>query len=345
MSRRPLRIIQYGLGPIGRATARALLGRQELRLVGAVDRDPALIGVDVGRLLGSRQPLGLKVEATVDRLLRRGRADLLLHTTVSRLRDAVPQIAPVLLAGLDVVSSTEELTYPWRSAPTLARRLDSLARAGGATVHGTGVNPGFVMDVLPLVLTHAAVEVRGVRIHRTVDAASRREALRRKVGAGLTPAAFRALARQGAIGHVGLRQSMDLLAAGLGLRIDRTVHRLQPVLATRALAGPPRVRRGEVAGQRETLVGFEGRTERLRLELVIALGVRKPGDRIVVRGRPPLTLCIDGGTPGDEATAAALLNAAPRVHAAEPGLQTALDLPLPRAGSTAASAAGRSRRG
>jgi 4-hydroxy-tetrahydrodipicolinate reductase len=302
-------------------------------VVGAVDPAAALAGRDLGEVLGLRRPIGLKIEPDLRTALRHCRPQVALHTTVSALAPAVPQIAPLLAAGIDVVSSTEELAYPWIARPALARRVDRLARRGGATVHATGVNPGFAMDVLPLVLSHAAIRVDAIRVRRVVNVATRREALRRKVGAGRTASEFRALARRGRIGHVGLVDSMHMLAAGVGWTIERIVHRLEPVTATRRFAGPPAVRRGDVAGQRELLRGFVEGRERLRFELVIAMGAPEPVDEVILRGDPPLTLRIPGGIAGDHATVAALLNAIPRVIAAEPGLRTALDLPLPRLGA------------
>jgi len=332
MASRPWRVLQVGLGPIGQRAVRAALRRPGIRVVGAVDPAPDLAGRDLGEVLRLRAAIGVKVEPDLERALRSCRPLLALHTTVSFLAPAAAQIAPLLAAGIDVVSTTEELAYPWIARPALARRLDRLARRGGATVHATGVNPGFAMDLLPLVLTHAATRVDAIRVRRIVDVATRREALRRKVGAGRTPSEFRALARQSRVGHVGLVDSMQMLAAGVGWTIERLVHRLEPVRAIRHFAGPPEVRRGDVAGQRELLRGFVGGRERLRFELVIAMGALEPVDEVILRGDPPLTLRIPGGIAGDQATVAALLNAIPRVLAAEPGLRTALDLPLPRFG-------------
>jgi 4-hydroxy-tetrahydrodipicolinate reductase len=326
-----LRVVQYGLGPIGRATARALVDHPRFRLVGAIDRDPALAGRDLGDVLRLGRRLGLTVAADAAPVLRRRSADLVFHTTVSRMADAVPQIEQALAAGLDVVSSTETLAYPWLSAPRLAARLHKSALRHRATVHGTGVNPGFAMDVLALVLGHVALDVRHVTARRIVDAALRREALRRKVGAGLSAAEFRRRARQG-LGHVGLLESMQMVAAGLGWRLDRFTRTLAPVIARRAFGGAVPVRRGEAAGQREVMRGYRDGREVMRFELTIAMGADGPRDEVVLRGDPPLTLQVVGGTPGDAATVAALLNAAPRVVAAPPGLLTALDLPLPRFG-------------
>ena len=328
----PLRVVQYGLGPIGRATAMALVDHPRFLIVGAIDKDPALAGRDLGDVLGLGRRLGVTVAADPSLVLRPRSADVVFHTTVSRMADAVPQIEMALAAGLDVVSSTETLSYPWISEPRLAARLDGKARRHGVTVHGTGVNPGFAMDVLALVLSHVALDIGHVTARRVVDVSRRREALRRKVGAGLTPAAFRRRAREGSLGHVGLLESMQMVAAGLGWRLNRYTHTLAPVIARRSFGGPVPVRRGQAAGQRELLRGLRNGREMMRFELTIAMGAADACDEVVLHGDPPLTMRVVGGTPGDSATVAALLNAAPRVVAAEPGLLTPLDLSLPRFG-------------
>lgn len=329
---RRLRVVQYGLGPIGLATAKQLVDHPRFRIVGAIDKDPALVGRDLGEVLRLGRRLRVSIVADAARALRPRSADLVFHTTVSRMADAVPQIEQALAAGLDVVSSTETLSYPWISEPRLAARLHRKARRHKATVHGTGVNPGFAMDVLALVLGHVALAVRHVSTRRIVDVSKRREALRRKVGAGLTLTTFRRRAREGSLGHVGLLESMQMVAAGLGWKLDRYTHSLVPVIARRSFGGRVPVRRGEAAGQREVLRGFRKGREVMRSELIIAMGAGDARDEVVLRGDPPLTLQVVGGTPGDSATVAALLNAAPRVVAAGPGLLTPLDLPLPRFG-------------
>lgn len=99
-----------------------------------------------------------------------------------------PQIEPMARAGISVVSSCEELLYPPLREPRLAKRLDQLCKQHGARVLGTGVNPGFVMDVLPVCLTGVCRTVRAIRIQRVVNAATRRGPLQKKSGSGLPPA-------------------------------------------------------------------------------------------------------------------------------------------------------------
>ena len=233
---------------------------------------------------------------------------------------------------MNVVSSTEELLFPYDRHPRLSARLDEQARAHGVTVLGTGVNPGYVMDSLALMATGVCREVRRLDIERVVDAAQRRLPLQRKVGAGLTPAEFDERKRAGAFGHIGLVESALLVADGLGWPLDRVDERLEPVIAPTDVETPfLRVTAGQVAGIHHTVRGHRGESEVLSLDLRMYVGAENPRDAIRVDGDPPIDLLVRGGVFGDTATVATLVNAVPLVVAAAPGLVTVKDLPLPRA--------------
>ncbi len=327
-----IRVIQYGLGPIGCASAQAILQKSGLELVGAVDIAPEKAGKDLAGLLGLKGRLGIRVNPDAAELFRKVKADVVVHTTRSFFRDVFPQLAQAATAGLNVVSSTEELLYPQLRNPALAARLDRLARKHKATILGTGVNPGFVMDTLALVLSGVCKSVRSVKITRRVDAATRRMPLQRKVGAGLKAAEFRKLVQEAKLGHIGLLESMTLVALGLGWRLDRTRERIEPVLAeaplkTRYFTVAP----GEVCGLKHTGAGFAGGRRVIDMDLRMYLGAKDPLDSIELEGEPRLHMVIPGGIAGDVATVASLINAIPRVVEADPGLKTMLDLPIPRA--------------
>lgn len=329
---RRIRVIQYGLGPIGCATVKALLEKKDLHIVGAVDIAPEKVGKGLGEVIGGDNKLRVRVTDDPATLFREAKACVVMHTTSSFFKDVYDQLELAVKAGLNVVSSTEELVYPQLRSPTLAAKLDRLARKHGTTVLGTGVNPGFVMDTLALVLTGVAKTVRSIKITRRVDAGTRRMPLQRKVGAGMKPEEFRKLVREGKLGHVGLLESMHLVAAGLGWQLTETKEEIEPVLAeTKQVTRYFTVNPGDVCGIRHTSTGFCNGRRVIDLDLRMYIGARDPIDSIEVDGDPPLLLTIPGGVPGDVATVSALVNAIPRVIEAEPGLKTMLDLPIPRA--------------
>jgi 4-hydroxy-tetrahydrodipicolinate reductase len=238
------------------------------------------------------------------------------------------QIEQAAAAGYAVVSSCEELTWPWARHPGISARLERRARAAGVAVFGTGVNPGFVMDLLPVILSGITRQVRHVHVRRVVDASTRRLPLQRKIGAGLTPARFRAEVRAGRLGHVGLPESAHMIAHALGWKCSRLTNRVEPVLARRAVPGPVPVAAGQVTGIDQRVVLVSGGREVIRLELTMALGAGPPHDDVAIQGTPPLHLRLEGGAPGDAATVAALIRGAFSVAAAPPGLWTPITIPF-----------------
>ena len=320
-----------GLGEIGRAVARAVLSLPELELVGVVDLAPERVGRPLSEVLGTFAP-ELTVTNSADEVFQRAKGGVLLHSTGSRLEKVVGEIEEALRAGVSVVSTCEELAWPWVRHPRLAERLDRLAEKRGVTVLGTGVNPGFVLDRLVSVLGQVTGRVEQVEAVRVVDAALRREALQRKIGAGLPEPDFHKAVEENVVGHVGLMESAALAAMGVGHAVDEVDEDIQPVFADRpqrALFGP--VRPGEICGIRQIARAFEDGREVARLDLTIALGAPEPRDEIRIKGEQAVSLVIPGGVPGDSATAWLVASAALQLaRGAEPGLVTVLDLPVGR---------------
>ncbi len=330
-SSKRIRVMQYGLGPIGILAAKTVLGRTDLELVGAIDIDPKKLMRDVADLSGLKRPSGIRVSNRPREVLAVHRPQVVLHTTQSSLEEVLPQLKLCLEEGARVVSTCEELLLPSLGRPKLAHDLDRLALLKQAVVLGTGVNPGFVMDTMALVATAPCLDVRSIRVDRVVEASSRREPLQRKVGAGMSESEFRRGVRKGHLGHRGLRESLHLIAMGLGWKLDRVTEKVTPVLATRSVkTGYLSVQKGEVAGIHHVCRGFRNRKEVLHLDLQMYVGAKEPVDRIAIKGKPELNLVFEGGVAGDEATVGMILNAIPSVLSAPPGLKTMIDIPLAR---------------
>ncbi|MFY3746707.1 dihydrodipicolinate reductase [Anaeromyxobacter sp. Red801] len=329
MDARGIPVVVMGLGEIGRAIARAALARPDLELVAAVDSDPSLAGRPLGELLGVPAP-AVKIAADPKAALAAAKGGVLLLATASTLDAVRPDVERAVRAGLSVVSTCEELAYPWLRHEEDADALDRLCEQRNVAVLGTGANPGFVLDRLAAVLGHATGPVRHVRGLRVVDASRRRAALLRKIGAGLTEDAFHEAAERGEVGHVGLAESAALAATGLGLGVDEVDEELAPLVAEEdARGGPVPVLRGQVAGFTQVARVFADEREVVRLELTIAVDADDPRDEVELDADPPLRLVVPGGVPGDAATAAAVVNAAAAVTELR-GLVTVLDLPAGR---------------
>jgi 4-hydroxy-tetrahydrodipicolinate reductase len=326
----PVPVVVMGLGFIGQEIARAAMSSPEVELIGAVDTQPSLVGRALGDVLGGPAPR-VKVMDSLEKVVGKRKGVVLLHATGSRLPQVMDQILAAVKLGMPVASTCEELAFPYLKYPELAEQLEQAAERAGVAVLGTGVNPGFVLDRLMALAGQVCGPVRRAVATRVVDARTRREALQRKVGAGLTEDEFFELVDSEQLGHVGLVESAALAALGLGLDCDDYEEEVAPVFAEEDISGGAfPVKKGRVAGMFQSVVGLEEGQERVRLELTIAVGADDPKDRIEIDADPKLVLEIPGGVAGDRATANALVNAAPRLTAAEAGLLTVLELPAGR---------------
>ena len=321
------RVVCYGLGPIGLGIARLALARTGVEIVGAIDVDPQKVGRDLGELLGG-SATGVTVSANAAATLGAARPAVVLHATSSALASVAPQLLQIAEAGVNVVSTCEELAYPWTAQPQLAAELDAAARRAGVTLLGTGVNPGYAMDALPLMLTAPCAAVRAVRVLRVVDASRRRGPLQRKVGAGLTAEQFTAGVHAGTIRHVGLPESLHMLATSLGWQLDRNADTIEPMIAEQRITTEfVTVEPGQVAGVRQVARGFVGEREAITLELRMYVGAPDPQDTIEIDGDPPVRMTVAGGLHGDIATAAIVVNAIASISRAAPGLASMADIP------------------
>ncbi|HXA08300.1 MAG TPA: hypothetical protein VNY30_25805 [Bryobacteraceae bacterium] len=327
--KKKIRVLQYGVGPIGASIARLMRQKAALEIVGAIDRDPAKAGRDLGEVAGATDaPWGVTVSGDSTHLLAKP-VDVVIHSTSSYLPSVMDQLLECLGAGCCIVSTCEELAYPYRKHPDLSAQLDAAAKVEGVALVGTGVNPGFVMDKLVLTLSAVSQYVEWAKAVRVVDASKRRLPLQKKIGAGMTPEEFRAQVTAGVIKHHGLPESIAMVADGLGFELDDISETIEPVIAEESVKTEfLDVARGQVAGVHQIARGMNGGKEKIYLELKMFVGAENSADSIELKGEPGLALTIPGGTHGDVATAAVVVNAIPSILAAQSGLRTARDLPL-----------------
>lgn len=325
--------VVFGLGPIGLACARAIRSEGMIKLVGLVDIEPAKLGKTVEEITGKPSGAGdedekaLRVVSSIDDI--DVKVDVAVLTTTSHLPNLAPLIKDLVSRGINVISSCEEMVYPWYRHPQLADEIDAAARAGSATVLGTGVNPGFALDLLPVTLASMLRRVNSIRCVRRVDAALRRESLQAKVGATMTVEKFNALKAQKQIGHAGLAESVAMLGRGLGRKVEfgTVTETLEPVLAETPLPSAlGLIAQGRVAGIHNTAV-WEDQGLRIELDLTMAVGLSDPRDVIEIDGPVQLRMKIPGSIPGDSATVAAILNNIVNVYQGSPGFKTMLDVP------------------
>lgn len=326
-----IKAIQFGLGPIGIESLKLAADQSWLEITGGVDIDPAKVGRTLAELTGVNALAATKVYPSLEALFAAvGRPDVVLHTAGSSAASSFAQLKPALDLGISVASTCEELIFPALKTPDMAAEYDALCRRTGARIAGTGVNPGFVMDVLPICLTGVSRDVTSIYVERVVNAATRRQPLQAKIGSGQNPDAFRAKFAAGKAGHAGFQQSVALLADAMGWKLDEIRESCEPVVATsRVVTKFFDVAPGQSLGIHQKCVGICGGETKIKLDLQMYLDAPLPHDAIVVRGRPDLNLVLNGGVAGDDATVAALINIVPRLLAAAPGVRLMTELPLP----------------
>lgn len=325
-----IKIAQFGLGPIGIETIRLAATKPWAEIIGGIDINPGIAGTSLADVTGDPSLRGARVYRTLGELTATGTPHVIFHTAVSKIKDAYPQIEPMVRQGISVVSSCEELLFPQLREPDLAARLDSACKDSNARVLGTGVNPGFVMDVLPVCLTGVCRNVTAVHVQRVVNASTRRGPLQKKIGSGLAPAEFERLFDAGKAGHAGLKESAALIAHCLGWTLTELVETGKAMVAGHDIRTQHvEVRKGQCCGLHQTAVGKVGSEVRLTLDLKMYLDARNPHDACQIEGEPPLSLMLDGGVAGDAATVASVVNAAPRILKAPPGLLLMTDIGVP----------------
>lgn len=325
-----IKIAQFGLGPIGIETLKLAATKPWAKIIGGIDIDPDKIGQNLADLTGVASLRKARVYGSLDELLAQAKPDVIFHTAVSKIKAAVAQIEPMARAGISVVSSCEELLYPPLREPKLAKRLDAVCKRSGARVLGTGVNPGFIMDVIPICLTGVCRHVAAIHVQRVVNATTRRGPLQKKIGSGLAPAEFERRFQAGQAGHAGLKDSAALIAHCLGWKISQLTETCQAVVADHDIKTPHvQVKRGQCCGLHQYGAAKVNGKVLLTLDLKMYLDAPNPHDATQIIGEPSLNLRLEGGVAGDAATVAALVNAAPRVLRAPPGLLLMTDLGVP----------------
>ncbi|MEK6764832.1 MAG: dihydrodipicolinate reductase [Planctomycetota bacterium] len=318
-----IRVVQYGLGPIGKKITQYLLERDSVRIVGAIDSDPAKLGLDIGELAGSPVPYGVCITDNPKTLLSKVDADIVVLTTTSSLENIKSQIIEIVSFGINIVSTCEELSHPWLTNPEIADEIDVAAKMNDVSVLATGINPGFLMDFLPLVMTGICRNVKKVTVERIQNAQFRRKPFQKKIGAGLTVEQFNDKVKEGTLRHVGLTESIHMIGHKIGWKLEKTEDIINPIIATdKVVTTDLTIEPGKVRGVSQIGRGYVESREVITLVFKASIGEPDPHDRIIIEGTPDIDMTIKDGINGDIATCAITVNAIPAVIKAPAGLRT-----------------------
>jgi hypothetical protein len=331
---RKVRVAIFGVGAVGSLIAKFLLEKEGVEIVGAIDVAKDKVGKDLGEVLGINKKVGVKVSDDVDAVLSKTKPDIAIHATSSFMKATYQQLASLIKHGVKVISTCEELSNPYYTEPKIAKELDTLAKKHGVTVLGTGINPGFLMDTLVITLTAVCQKIEKIEAVRVMNAATRRLPFQKKIGAGLTVEEFQKKIESGQItGHVGLEQSIALIADALAWKLDKIVAEpVEPVIAKKPVESEHiKVMAGQAAGLRQKAKGTIKNKEVIVLDFQAYIGAEEEYDAITIHGIPNIKQKIQPCVHGDIGTVAMVVNAIPKVIKAPPGLLTMKDLPVPSA--------------
>ena len=325
-----IRVLFYGLGPIGAAVARQVATRKGFTIVGAVDIDHNKVGLDLGEVIGLGKKLRVRVTNDAVGAIKAGKPDVAVLCTSSSLKKVMPQIETVLSKKVAIVSTTEELSYPVGKNRALAKKIDARAKKAKVAVLGTGVNPGFAMDALPITLTGICERVDSIRVDRIQDARTRRLPFQQKIGSGLTKEQFAQKVKDGSVRHVGLAESVTMIADAMGWKLDKVTDEIHPKIAEQAVESELiAVDAGYVCGLIQDGIGYSKGKPVVTLHMEAYLGAPESYDAVTVEGNPRITQKISGGLHGDIATASITVNSIPKILRVTPGLRTMADMPIP----------------
>lgn len=322
-----IKFISFGLGTIGLEILKVLLNKKNFKLVGAVDIKDELINKDIGELIGFEK-LNVLIKKNI---LEFEKCDIVVHSTGSKIKDTFEQFKFLLSNGYNVISTCEELFYPYYFHKKEAEELDRIAKENGTRILGTGINPGFILDTLVAFTSTLSIEIEKISAERILDASKRRKQLQLKVGSGLTVEEFNKLKKENKIGHVGLLESLFFVFDALNLEIREFNEILEPLIAEEDIRTEYlEVKKGFVRGQFQKVSGVSKDGKIIELTLIMALNEKESFDKVKILGKPNIELIIKNGIQGDLGTAAVISNYIPILLNKGPGLYTTKDLNLPR---------------
>lgn len=321
-----IRVLQVGLGPLGLKVAKFISERKGIDIVAAVDKNPSLIGQSLFELDPSLSSQVI-IKKNIIEAIAQTQVDVAVLTTVSDMERITPQVIEILEQQIPIVSTCEELSYPWDCAPEHSASIDQVARDNQVAVVGTGVNPGFLMDALPIFLTSACQHVEKIKVRRYQNASFRRLPFQKKIGAGLSLKEFGNKKEEGVLRHVGLTESMQMIAKRMGWHLTKTEDIISPVIAKDPVSSNDlKVKKGDCAGVQQIGRAYINNTVKIELDFKAAIGEQESFDEITIVGSPNIQSRIEGGVNGDIATSAITINTIPRILEARPGLKTMMDI-------------------
>ncbi|MBN2225253.1 MAG: NADP-binding protein [Deltaproteobacteria bacterium] len=335
--RQPVKVVVWGTGQMGTGIIKLVLQKTGMDLVGVISARKEREGMDVSGIIGRDKPIGLTVSADAGKLLAAVKPDVVLHATTSRVVDAAGEIETALNVSANVISIAEEMSFPRCGSPELSDEIEATAKKNKVSVLGTGINPGFVLDLLVIALTGVCFRVDSITARRVNDLSPYGPSVLRTQGVGITPEEFhKGVADGSVVGHFGFPESISMIARSLGWEIERIEQTREPIVSTVERTTPfVTVKPGLTAGCKHTGIGYMKGKPVITLihpqQVHPHMADVTTGDYIEITGDPNVSFSGSPEIPGGVGTEALAVNMIPQIINAVPGLYTMADLPVPAA--------------
>jgi 4-hydroxy-tetrahydrodipicolinate reductase len=333
-----VKVIIWGFGAMGRGMAEMLLAKKGVEIKAICDIAPAYQGVDFRDILKIKtdHPKVI-IQSNIDQILGTTKADVVLLCTDSFVSGAFEKIKKVVISGMNCISTAEEMSYPQASSPVLAKQIDQLAKAYGVTVLGTGINPGFIMDLLVVALSGVMTDISYIEAKRVNSLSPFGPVVMHEQGVGITHEEYhKRVGDKELAGHVGFKESVNMIADAIGIKLDGFKQQMEPIITqVDRVSKYGEAKKGTLAGINMTGQGLHNGNVFINMihpqQIEPEMGGIKTGDYIKLVGTPNINMAITPEIDGGIGTIAMCVNMIPHVINARPGLKTMIDLPVPRA--------------
>ena len=332
-------VVIWGFGAMGRGMAEMLLSKKGVIISGVCDLHPDLVGKSIFNAIDSKQNdhPEVMVSDDIESLLNKDNCDIVLLATDSYTAKAFPKMKMILEKGINVISTAEEMAYPQAQEPELAKELNRIAKENNVTVLGTGINPGFIMDLLVVALTGVMSDVTHIEANRVNSLSPFGPTVMEEQGVGITLDEFnKGMEDDTLAGHVGFAESIGMIADAIGVKLDKVEQQMAPIVTTIDRTSPYGfAAANDVAGVNMTGQGLVDGEVFIDMkhpqQIEPELEGTHTGDYINIKGTPEVNMAITPEIDGGIGTIAMCVNMIPHVLNARSGLKTMIDLPVPRA--------------
>jgi hypothetical protein len=333
-----IKVIIWGFGAMGRGMAEMLLMKKGVEIVGVCDLNPAYKNISFLNILNSKSDHhDVKVTDDIDFLLKNQTADVVLLATDSFVKGAYDKIIKIVSSKMNCISTAEEMAYPYANELKLANQIDHLAKAFGVTVLGTGINPGFIMDLLVIALTGTMIDVKHIEAKRVNSLSPFGPAVMHEQGVGITLDEYhKKIMDKKLAGHVGFKESIMMISDALGVKLDGFNQQMKPIITNvDRISAYGKADMGTLAGINMTGQGLVAGD--VFIDMIHPQQIEPEaegtdtGDYIKIQGTPEINMSITPEIDGGIGTIAMCVNMIPHVINSKPGLKTMIDLPVPRA--------------